>query len=147
MNDIAPYYTDLTSITEICETIREEADDQIVEMLRSHTIVGPADISAGKWLIQHGTKLLMINVNVASRVLMYQLAMAKFNGFKRISIVASGTFKRFNRRRRRRGGSEREDRGTFCFSTQRCSKNILASRLKRRRQLQRKKSKRGSRQG
>ena len=86
MNDIAPYYTDLTSITEICETIREEADDEIAEMLRSHTIVGPADISAGKWLIQHGTKLLMINVNAASRVLMYQLAMAKFNGFKPISI-------------------------------------------------------------
>ena len=86
MNDIAPYYTDLTSVTEICESIRQEADEEIAETLRSHTIVGPADISAGKWLIQHGTKLLMINVNVASRALMYQLAMAKFNGFKRISI-------------------------------------------------------------
>ena len=86
MNDIAPYYTDLTSVTEICETIRDEMDDQIAEMLRSHTIVGPADISTGKWLIQHGTKLLMINVHAASRVLMYQLTMAKFSGFKPISI-------------------------------------------------------------
>ena len=86
MNDIAPYYTDLTSVTEICESIRQEADEEIAETLRSHTIVGPADVSTGKWLIQHGTKLLMINVNVASRALMYQLAMAKFNGFKRISI-------------------------------------------------------------
>ena len=108
MNDIAPYYTDLTSITEICETIREEADDQIVEMLRSHTIVGPADISAGKWLIQHGTKLLMINVNAASRVLMYQLAMAKFNGFKPISIRPPARLSDLIEEEER-GKSERED--------------------------------------
>ena len=39
MNDIAPYYTDLTSVTEICESIRQEADEEIAETLRSHTIV------------------------------------------------------------------------------------------------------------
>ena len=86
MNDVAPYYTDLTSVLEICELIREQKHEQISEMLHSHTVVGPADVASGKWLIQHRTKLLMINVNAASRQLMYQLVFAKFNGFKSIAI-------------------------------------------------------------
>ena len=62
---------------------------------------------------------------------MYQLAMAKFNGFKRISIEPparlSDLLEEEEEEEKRKGRLR-----NFCFSTQRCSKNILASKLKKR---------------
>ena len=54
--------------------------------LNSHTFVGTIDLVTGQSLIQHGTKLYLVNHNLLCDALFYQLALRQFNAMGRLQL-------------------------------------------------------------
>ncbi|CAG8498812.1 19091_t:CDS:10 [Rhizophagus irregularis] len=80
----------LTSILTLRKRLKEIEHKGLTELLANHTFVGCVDDSLTLALVQHQTKLYMVNYNVLSEELFYQLALYGFHnfGFIHLSIPA-----------------------------------------------------------
>ncbi|RIA81792.1 DNA mismatch repair protein Mlh1 [Glomus cerebriforme] len=80
----------LTSILTLRKRLKEVEHKGLTELLANHTFVGCVDDSLTLALVQHQTKLYMINYNVLSEELFYQLALFEFHnfGFIHLSVPA-----------------------------------------------------------
>ncbi|KAF0515857.1 mismatch repair protein [Gigaspora margarita] len=76
----------LTSILTLRKRLREVEHKGLTELLSNHTMVGCVDDSLTLALIQHQTKLYMINYNVLSEELFYQLTLQEFSNFGFIQL-------------------------------------------------------------
>ncbi|CAG8705201.1 7720_t:CDS:10 [Funneliformis mosseae] len=80
----------LTSILTLRKRLKEVEHKGLTELLANHTFVGCVDDSLTLALVQHQTKLYMINYNTLSEELFYQLTLLEFHnfGFIHLSIPA-----------------------------------------------------------
>ncbi|CAG8656403.1 16383_t:CDS:10, partial [Acaulospora morrowiae] len=83
----------LTSILSLRSRCVENEHKGLTELLANHTWVGCADDSSALALIQHQTKLYMVNYNVISEELFYQLTLQEFNNFAFIHLSTPAPIK------------------------------------------------------
>lgn len=74
----------LISVLELRQSIENMENSRITEIFREHTFVGIVDDFRA--LIQHQTRLLMINFTKISRMFFYQVVLYGFANFSRISF-------------------------------------------------------------
>ena len=70
--------TRLSSVSELWGEIVSHAHEGLTRVVRGLTLVGPADVSAAVWLLQHGTKLYAVRARALARELFYQRVVARF---------------------------------------------------------------------
>lgn len=76
--------SDLTSIRELVDEVTQDTHEGLSEVLRKHTYVGMADETLA--LLQHGTRLYLLNVAALSRDMFYQQALRRFDNMSSIKI-------------------------------------------------------------
>jgi len=75
------YVCELTSIQELNAEVASRAHKELSEVIRQHTLVGAVDARKGIWLLQHQTKLYMVDASKLSEELFYQLTLKNFSNF------------------------------------------------------------------
>jgi len=75
------YVCELTSIQELNAEVAARAHRDLSDVIRQHTLVGAVDARKGVWLLQHQTKLFMVNASKLSEELFYQLTLKNFSNF------------------------------------------------------------------
>ncbi|KAL0034722.1 hypothetical protein WJX77_003881 [Trebouxia sp. C0004] len=75
---------DLTSIRQLLDEVTQDTHEGLSEVLRKHTYVGMADETLA--LLQHGTRLYLLNVAALSRDMFYQQALRRFDNMSSIKI-------------------------------------------------------------
>ncbi|THH32545.1 hypothetical protein EUX98_g1632 [Antrodiella citrinella] len=76
----------LRSVIELRARIEKGKHQQLTEILQNHTFVGIVDSSRCLSLIQHSTKLYLINHGVLAEELFYQLGVRQFGNMRRIKL-------------------------------------------------------------
>ena len=70
---------ELTSVKEVLEGFARQGHSQLAEVLRQHTYIGVAD--ERRIMLQHQTKLYLLDVTVLSRDMFFQQVFRRFGGF------------------------------------------------------------------
>ncbi|KAK0534308.1 DNA mismatch repair protein Mlh1 [Tilletia horrida] len=76
----------LTSIRELRAEINSRRHGGMTELFQGHTFVGIAALEHGTTLVQHGTRLYMLNHNRVIEEFAYQLAIRQFGAFHEIRL-------------------------------------------------------------
>ncbi|EIW77203.1 DNA mismatch repair protein MutL [Coniophora puteana RWD-64-598 SS2] len=84
--DIAESFCDLTSIQELRQECLKGKHHQLTEILEKHTFVGVVDLNQSLSLIQHSTKLYLVNHGALAEELFYQLALRQFGEYGRMRL-------------------------------------------------------------
>ena len=69
----------LTSVLELQEEIRKSSQPQLINMFSDHTFVGVADVEFA--LMQHSTKLYLVNTTKLTQEFFYQILVMDFGNF------------------------------------------------------------------
>lgn len=77
---------DLTSIVQLRGSIMKNIHHDLTEIIRNHTFVGIVDDVHCLSLIQHNTKLYLVNHAALAEEMFYQLALMQFSGYKRLRL-------------------------------------------------------------
>ena len=73
------------SIRALLQRMEQEASSKLQQILKQHTLVGP--VNSAYSLLQHGTKLLMVDHERLLRCMFYQTAVKRFGEMERIELV------------------------------------------------------------
>ncbi|KAG8901182.1 DNA mismatch repair protein [Tulasnella sp. 403] len=84
--DIEEAASSLNSITELRETVLKQKHKALTEVIQSHTFVGLVDLQRTLSLIQHNTKLYLVNYGSLAEEFFYQLALRQFSYFGRLKL-------------------------------------------------------------
>ncbi|KAH8829463.1 hypothetical protein DL96DRAFT_1054744 [Flagelloscypha sp. PMI_526] len=76
----------LTSIKELRGNVKKKKHRETTEILENHTFVGVVDLNRCLSLIQHSTKLYLVNHAVLAEEMFYQLALRQFGNMRRIKL-------------------------------------------------------------
>ncbi|KAK9893561.1 DNA mismatch repair protein MutL [Cystobasidium minutum MCA 4210] len=77
---------DLTSIQELRAGLTKDKSQAIEDVLKAHTFVGVIDLFSGRSMLQHGTKLFLVDHNVLAEELFYQLALRQFTAIGKLNL-------------------------------------------------------------
>lgn len=75
------YVCELTSVQELNAEIERRAHKELSQIITNHTLVGAVDTRDGVWLLQHQTKLFMVDVGRLSEEMFYQIVLKNFANF------------------------------------------------------------------
>ncbi|KAK7046661.1 DNA-mis-repair domain-containing protein [Favolaschia claudopus] len=76
----------LTSVTRLRQSAIKGKHKQLSEILEKHTFVGIVDLDKCLSLIQHSTKLYLVNHAALAEELFYQLGLRQFGNFSRLKL-------------------------------------------------------------
>nr|WJN24866.1 mismatch repair protein [Pseudozyma thailandica] len=76
----------LTSVRQLRAQITKAQHRNLTDVVQNHTFVGVVDLHKGLSLIQHGTRLLLVNHDALIREFAYQLVIRQFGSFRRIRL-------------------------------------------------------------
>ncbi|KAJ7275048.1 histidine kinase-like ATPase [Mycena rebaudengoi] len=76
----------LTSVNTLRQTTIKGKHKQLSEILEKHTFVGIVDLTKCLSLIQHSTKLYLVNHGALAEELFYQLGLRQFGDFSRMKL-------------------------------------------------------------
>ncbi|KAF8886529.1 DNA mismatch repair protein MutL [Infundibulicybe gibba] len=76
----------LTSVRGLRTGLQEGKHKQLSEILEKHTFVGIVDLEKNLSLIQHSTKLYLVNHSALAEELFYQLGLRQFGDFSRLKL-------------------------------------------------------------
>nr|DBA11295.1 TPA_inf: MLH1 [Sporisorium graminicola] len=76
----------LTSARDLRAQITKAQHRNLTDVVQNHTFVGVVDLAKGLSLIQHETRLLLINHDAMIREFAYQLVLRQFGSLKRIRL-------------------------------------------------------------
>ncbi|KAJ6493696.1 histidine kinase-like ATPase [Mycena vitilis] len=76
----------LTSVKKLRQNAIKGKHKQISEILEKHTFVGIVDLNKCLSLIQHSTKLYLVNHGALAEELFYQLGLRQFGNFSRLKL-------------------------------------------------------------
>ncbi|KAI0938628.1 hypothetical protein AcW1_001690 [Taiwanofungus camphoratus] len=76
----------LTSVCNLRQAINREKHRHLSEILEKHTFVGIVDINRCLSLIQHSTKLYLVNHGALAEELFYQLGLRQFGNMSRLQL-------------------------------------------------------------
>ncbi|CCM04736.1 uncharacterized protein FIBRA_06924 [Fibroporia radiculosa] len=76
----------LTSVRNLRQEVQRGKHSQLSEILEKHTFVGIVDIHRCLSLIQHSTKLYLVNHGALAEELFYQLGLRQFGNFSRLKL-------------------------------------------------------------
>lgn len=83
---IAQTDCDLTSIQELRQAVEDGAHAELTAILKQHTFVGVIDLATGQSMLQHRTKLYLVNHNQLAEELFYQLGLRQFGAMGRLHL-------------------------------------------------------------
>lgn len=75
------YVCELTSIRQLNTEIANRAHKELGDVIKNHTLVGAVDARKGVWLLQHQTKLFMVDAVKLTEEMFYQMALKNFANF------------------------------------------------------------------
>ncbi|KIO17064.1 hypothetical protein M407DRAFT_33278 [Tulasnella calospora MUT 4182] len=78
--------TTLVSIKELRDDVVKKRHGGFGEIVEKHTFVGVVDLPQSLSLIQHSTKLYLVNYGSLAEEMFYQLALRQFGNFSRIKL-------------------------------------------------------------
>ncbi|KAG8918270.1 DNA mismatch repair protein [Tulasnella sp. 417] len=78
--------TTLLSIKELRGDVAKKRHGGFAEIIEKHTFVGVVDLKLSLSLIQHSTKLYLVNHGSLAEEMFYQLALRQFGNFSRIKL-------------------------------------------------------------
>ncbi|KAH7907575.1 histidine kinase-like ATPase [Hygrophoropsis aurantiaca] len=76
----------LSSVTELRASVRKGKHHYLTEIIEKHIFVGIVDLPRSLSLIQHSTKLYLVNHGALAEELFYQLALRQFGDYSRIKL-------------------------------------------------------------
>ncbi|KAI0065271.1 DNA mismatch repair protein MutL [Artomyces pyxidatus] len=79
----------LATIARLRERVRKAKHIQLAEILDKHTFVGVVDLQRELSLVQHSTKLYLVNHGALIEELFYQLGLRQFGDFSRLKLSPS----------------------------------------------------------
>lgn len=80
--DDTPRECELTSIQELNAEVERSAHKELSDVIKQHTLVGAVDAAKGLWLLQHQTRLYMIDATALSEEMFYQITLKRFANLK-----------------------------------------------------------------
>ena len=83
---IAQTDCDLTSVQELRQAVEQGAHAELTAILKQHTFVGVIDLATGQSMLQHRTKLFLVNHNQLAEELFYQLGLRQFGAMGRLHL-------------------------------------------------------------
>ncbi|KAH0834783.1 hypothetical protein J3R83DRAFT_10384 [Lanmaoa asiatica] len=86
LRDIPESNCDLTSILELRKSVQKSVHHDLTEIIKKHTFVGIADDYRCLSLIQHATKLYLLNHAALAEEMFYQLALMQFGSYRRLKL-------------------------------------------------------------
>ncbi|KAL3158286.1 DNA mismatch repair protein [Trebouxia sp. C0009 RCD-2024] len=81
--------SELTSVRELLQEVTQDTHEGLSEVLRQHTFVGMADETLA--LLQHSTRLYILNVANLSKDMFYQQALRRFESMSSIQISGAAS--------------------------------------------------------
>ncbi|KAL9940711.1 hypothetical protein V8E36_000199 [Tilletia maclaganii] len=81
----------LTSVRELRIEIQARRHGGMTDLFQSHTFVGVAALESGTTLVQHGTRLYMLNHDRVIEEFAYQLAIRQFGNLKEVQLQPAPT--------------------------------------------------------
>ncbi|CDW97954.1 hypothetical protein [Sporisorium scitamineum] len=76
----------LTSVRRLRSQITKSQHRNLTDVVQNHTFVGVVDLDKGLSLIQHETRLLLVNHDAMIREFAYQLVLRQFGSLKRVRL-------------------------------------------------------------
>ncbi|GAA5824837.1 hypothetical protein JCM11251_005364 [Rhodosporidiobolus azoricus] len=76
----------LTSVRQLRKEVVEGRHEELDKIVKNHIFVGVADIASSRSMIQHQTKLYIVNHSSFAEELFYQLGLRQFGRFSRIKL-------------------------------------------------------------
>ncbi|KAJ7057880.1 histidine kinase-like ATPase [Mycena amicta] len=76
----------LSSVKTLRQAVAKGKHKQLSEILEKHTFVGIVDLHKGLSLMQHATKLYLVNHGAIAEELFYQLGLRQFGNFNRLKL-------------------------------------------------------------
>ncbi|KZV99557.1 hypothetical protein EXIGLDRAFT_738920 [Exidia glandulosa HHB12029] len=76
----------LLSILNLRQAVKDAAHNKLKEIMKDHTFVGLVDAQHALSLVQHGTKLYLLNHAIISEELFYQLGLRQFGAYPRVAL-------------------------------------------------------------
>ncbi|KAI9568092.1 hypothetical protein HD554DRAFT_2205229 [Boletus coccyginus] len=86
LRDILESNCDLTSILELRKSVQKSVHHDLTEIIKKHTFVGIVDDYRCLSLIQHATKLYLLNHAAVAEEMFYQLALMQFGSYRRLKL-------------------------------------------------------------
>ncbi|KAI6158071.1 histidine kinase-like ATPase [Pisolithus tinctorius] len=86
LKDIKESQCSLTSIAELRQSVVKNVHHDLTEIIRNHVFVGIVDNIRCLSLIQHSTKLYLINHATLAEEMFYQLALMQFGNYRRLRL-------------------------------------------------------------
>ncbi|KAF8548260.1 DNA mismatch repair protein MutL [Imleria badia] len=86
LRDIPESSCDLTSILELRKLVQKSVHHDLTEIIKKHTFVGIVDDYRCLSLIQHATKLYLVNHAALAEEMFYQLALMQFGSYRRLKL-------------------------------------------------------------
>lgn len=80
---------DLTSIQELRRQVESEKHAELGSVISKHTFVGVVDMQLGQSMLQHLTKLFLVNHDRLAEELFYQLGLRQFGNLGRLHLKPS----------------------------------------------------------
>jgi DNA mismatch repair protein MLH1 len=77
---------DLTSIQELRQNVEQEKHAELTSIIQRHTFVGVVDMRLGQSMLQHLTKLFLVDHDALSEELFYQLGLRQFGNLGRLHL-------------------------------------------------------------
>ncbi|GJN93144.1 hypothetical protein Rhopal_006191-T1 [Rhodotorula paludigena] len=87
----------LTSVKQMRKEVIEERHDGLEAIIKGHIFVGIADLATSQSMIQHQTKLYLVNHSAIAEELFYQLALRQFGRFSRINLKPAPSLRKILR--------------------------------------------------
>ncbi|ESK91760.1 dna mismatch repair protein [Moniliophthora roreri MCA 2997] len=84
--DVQESDCNLTSVYNLRKTVLKQKHKGLSEILEKHTFVGIADLDLCLSLIQHSTKLYLVNHGALAKELFYQLGLRQFGNMSRMKL-------------------------------------------------------------
>ncbi|EJD54784.1 DNA binding protein [Auricularia subglabra TFB-10046 SS5] len=94
---IAEASTTLLSILNLRKAVKEESHSKLQDILCDHTYVGLVDARRALSLVQHGTRLYLLNHAIISEELFYQLGLRQFSAYPRVALNPAPPLRRIIR--------------------------------------------------
>ncbi|KIJ63138.1 hypothetical protein HYDPIDRAFT_93204 [Hydnomerulius pinastri MD-312] len=86
LKDITESSCDLNSINGLRQSVRKSMHHDLTEIIKKHTFVGIVDNQRCLSLIQHATKLYLVNHAALAEEMFYQLALMQFGNYRRLKF-------------------------------------------------------------
>ncbi|KAI6007865.1 hypothetical protein EDC04DRAFT_2582604 [Pisolithus marmoratus] len=86
LRDIKESQCNLTSIAELRQSVVKNVHHDLTEIIRNHIFVGFVDSIRCLSLIQHSTKLYLVNHATLAEEMFYQLALIQFGNYRRLRL-------------------------------------------------------------